>query len=283
MPMPAFVRGHFTALLHGLAVVALGLAAHPAGAAAFKPGQVFRDCPDCPEMVAIPPGSFVMGSTEEERRKFNVPALFDKMESPRHAVTITQPYAVGRFSITMEQWDACVADGGCGGYRPDDGGFGRGRRPVINVDWADAQTYVYWLSRKTGLGYRLLSEAEWEYSARGGTTTTFFFGSTVSDANANYGSHRKGTLPVGNFPPNGFGLYDMAGNTAQWVEDCYHDSYVGAPTDGSAWLSGECVNRNVRGGAWSLDDWCLRAAQRIGDPPGSRNTHLGFRIARSLP
>ena len=280
MPMP--LHGALTAIIRGLLALAMPLSPQVA-AAAVKPGEIFRDCPDCPRMVAIPPGSFIMGSLEAERRAFNVPAIFDKMESPRHAVTIAYPYAVGRFSVTMAEWDSCVADGGCGGYRPDDAGWGRGRRPVMNVDWADAQAYVDWISRKTGRRYRLLSEAEWEYAARGGTTTPFFFGSTVSDVNGNYGGHRNGTLPVGSFPPNGFGLYDMAGNSAQWVEDCYHDSYIGAPADGSAWLVGECVNRNVRGGGWSLDAWCLRVAQRIGDPPGSRNTHLGFRVARDLP
>ena len=276
-------RSSVVVAVRSLAASFVLAAAAAASAPTPKSGEVFRDCAGCPEMVAIPPGSFVMGSTPEERRAFHVPAIFDTMESPRHRVTIAYPYAVGRYAVTMAQWDACVDDGGCWGYRPDDAGWGRGRRPVINVDWDDAQAYATWLSRKTGRHYRLLSEAEWEYAARGGASTIFFFGSSVNDANANYGSHRPGTLPVGSFPANGFGLFDMAGNSAQWTQDCYHPSYVGAPTDGSAWLDGPCVSRNVRGGGWSLDDWCLRAAQRIGDPPLSRNNHLGFRVALSLP
>jgi formylglycine-generating enzyme required for sulfatase activity len=233
-------------------------------------------------MVVIPPGSFIMGSTEEERRVLEVPARFDRMETPRHEVTLRYSYAVGKFSVTFEQWDACVADGGCKGYRPDDAGWGRGRRPVINVNFADAQTYVEWLRRKTGKPYRLLSEAEWEYAARAGTTTWFFFGDTIDETKANYGTTRGQTTEVGSFPPNRFGLFDMAGNSAQWVQDCHHESYEGAPADGSAWLTGDCKLRNVRGAGWSLSARSLRAAQRIGDPPEQRNTHLGFRVARDL-
>lgn len=210
-------------------------------------------------------------------------AMFDKMESPRHAVHIDKPFAVGRYAVTFEQWDACVADGGCDGYRPDDSGWGRGRRPVIQVNFANAESYVTWLRRKTGQPYRLLSEAEWEYAARAGTDSYYFYGSRPDARRANFGETRDRTLEVGSFAPNAFGLYDMSGNTAQWVQDCHHDSYVGAPDDGSAWLTGDCALRNVRGGAWSLHDWSTRTAQRIGDPVAQRNSHLGFRIARDLP
>jgi formylglycine-generating enzyme required for sulfatase activity len=223
-----------------------------------------------------------MGSTPEERRALDVPERFDRMESPRHLVHIPKAFAVGRFAVTFAEWDACVAGGGCEGYRPDDMGWGRARRPVINVNWADAQSYVAWLSHRTGHAYRLLSEAEWEFAARAGTTDYYYYGPVADDTMANFGNHHDRTQEVGSYPPNAFGLYDMSGNTAQWVADCYHESYEGAPADGTPWLTGECVTRNVRGGGWSLGGRSVRSAQRIGDPPGNRNSHLGFRVARDL-
>jgi formylglycine-generating enzyme required for sulfatase activity len=234
-------------------------------------------------MVVIPAGSFIMGSTARERRALGVLAMFDKMEEPRHRVSITYRLAVGRYAITFAQWDACLADGGCNGYRPDDAGWGRGRRPVINVNFADALSYASWLSRKTGQRYRLLSEAEWEYAGRAGTTTWYPFGNAIAPGNANYGNNLDRTSEVGSYAPNRFGLHDMTANVAQWVSDCHHDSYLGAPTDGTAWLSGDCKLRNVRGGGWVLSAWSVRVAQRIGDPPAARNSHLGFRVARELP
>jgi formylglycine-generating enzyme required for sulfatase activity len=222
--------------------------------------QAFRDCDRCPELVEIPAGSYTMGSSARERRVLGVPALFNRMESPRHRVTIPRPLAVGRYSVTFAEWDACVSDGGCNGYQPSDAGWGRERRPVIFVNWADTQTYI----------------------GRAGTNTFYFFVNSISATNANYDKQHGRTLPVGSFPPNAFGLYDMTGNVAQWVEDCYHDSYRGAPVDGKAWLTGDCSKRNVRGGAWSLHGWSVRIAQRIGDPADMRNDHLGFRVARDL-
>lgn len=245
--------------------------------------RIIRDCEQCPELVAIPPGSYLMGSTAKERRVLGVLPQFDRMESPRHRVRIERSLAVGRYSVTFAEWDACVADGGCNGYRPDDAGWGRERRPAIFVNWADTQGYIQWLRAKTGRNYRLLTEAEWEYAARGGSRTWYYFGNSITDANANFGHNRGRTLPVGGFPANAFGLYDMTGNVAQWVEDCHHDSYLGAPADGSAWTTGDCSKRNVRGGAWSLHGWSVRTAQRIGDPADQRNDHLGFRVARDLP
>lgn len=243
----------------------------------------FADCRECPEMVVIPPGEFVMGSTQEERDALGVLPMFDRMEEPRHKVTIGYSFAVARYSVTFDQWDACVADGGCNGYIPDDAGWGRGRRPVINVNFADAQSYVAWLRERTGQPYRLLSEAEWEYAGRAGTESWYPFGNVIDPSLANYGNNHDRTAEVGSYPPNRFGLYDMTANVAQWVADCHHDDYVGAPQDGSAWLSGPCDLRNVRGGGWSLQGWSVRVAQRIGDPPGARNDHLGFRVARDLP
>ncbi|TYC90892.1 formylglycine-generating enzyme family protein [Novosphingobium sp. BW1] len=246
-------------------------------------GSAFAECHDCPEMVVVPPGSFIMGSSEEERHTLGVLAMFDTMEEPRHRVTIGYRYAISRYEVTFAQWDACLADGGCNGYRPDDAGWGRGRRPVINVNFADVQSYLKWLSAKTGASYRLLSEAEWAYAARGGTQTWYPFGNALSADKANAAQVLDRTTPVGNYAPNGFGLHDVIGNVAEWTQDCHHDSYEGAPADGSAWLTGPCELRNVRGGGWSLQGWSVRAAQRIGDPPGARNDHLGFRVAREMP
>lgn len=259
----------------------------PAPPPPFPPvyaGAAFADGPDLPEMVVIAPGSFTMGSTAKERKALGVIAMFDRMEEPRHNVSIGYSFAVGRYAVTFAQWDACVGDGGCNGYRPDDAGWGRGRRPVINVNYADANAYVAWLKKKTGKNYRLLSEAEWEYVARAGTQTWYPWGNTPDAAHANFGNNHDRTAPVGSYPPNGFGLHDMIANVAQWVGDCHHETYDGAPTDGTAWDAGqECKLRNVRGGGWSLKDWSVRVAQRIGDPIAARNTHLGFRVARDLP
>ncbi|GAB7555053.1 formylglycine-generating enzyme family protein [Novosphingobium sp. 11B] len=248
----------------------------------IRRGAAFSDCRDCPDMVVVPPGSFVMGSSQEERDALGVDPLFDKMESPRHKVTIAYSLAISRYEITFDQWDACVADGGCNGYRPPDEGWGRGRRPVIHVNYADVMSYIDWISRKTGAKYRLLSEAEWEYAARAGTSTWFVFGNVADHEKANFGNRLDRTAAVGSYPPNAFGLHDMTGNVAEWVADCHHDDFVGAPTDGSPWLTGDCKLRNVRGAGWSLIDWTIRAAQRIGDPPQQRNSHLGMRIAREL-
>ncbi len=167
---------------------------------------MFRDCPNCPEMVVVPAGEFMMGSPENEEGRHSD-------EGPQHRVRIAQPFAVGRFEVTFDEWDACVAGGGCGGYRPDDNGWGRGRQPVINVSWDDAKAYVQWLNRGTGKSYRLPSEAEWEYVARAGTTTPFWTGATISTEQANYdgtytygggkkGEYRQRTVPVGSLPAN---------------------------------------------------------------------------------
>lgn len=258
-------------------------APRPASPAPPRAGEVFSDCPACPEMVVIGPGSFVMGSRPEDRRRLGVHPMFDVMEAPQHEVRIGYAFAYGRYSVTFDEWDACVAGGGCNGYVPPDEGWGRGRRPVIHVNFADAQSYVSWLSARTGQRYRLPSEAEFEYAARGGTTTAFHTGDDIAPEQANFGELRGRTMPVGSFPPNPFGLHEINGNVAQWMQDCHHDDYVGAPADGSAWLTGPCETRDVRGGGWSLVKYTLRTAQRIGDPPQQRNSHLGFRVVRELP
>ena len=210
-------------------------------------GGKFRDCSECPEMV-VPSGSFMMGSPNSEKGR-------DDDEGPRHRVSIDYRLAVGVYEVTFAEWDACVSAGGCGGYRPDDRGWGRGNRPVINVRWEDAQSYVRWLSNKTGKSYRLLSESEWEYVARAGSVTAYSWGNEIGHNRANCdgcGSRwdNEKTAPVGAFSANAWGLHDVHGNVWEWVEDCWNDSYTGAPADGSAWESGDCSRRVLRGGSW---------------------------------
>ena len=254
------------------------------------PGSKFQDqdCTECPEMVVVPSGTFQMGAPESEEGS-------SSSERPVHTVSVPS-FAAGVYEVTFAEWDACVAAGGCGGYRPDDSGFGRGRRPVINVSWADAQSYVEWLSRRTGERYRLLSESEWEYAARAGTTGPFHTGSTISTDQANYigsqtygggvaGVDRWQTLPVGSFPANGFGLHDVHGNVFEWVQDCWNDSYTGAPSDGSAWESGDCSHRVLRSGSWSSSPEVLRSAFRFLSLSGTSargELSSGFRVARTL-
>jgi formylglycine-generating enzyme required for sulfatase activity len=243
------------------------------------PGRVFRDCDECPEIVVVPAGSFTMGSPTSE------PGSLDT-EGPQHPVTIARPFAVGRYEVTFAEWDACVSAGGCS-YAPHDGsigfgfGFGRGKRPVINVSWDDTKQYVSWINSKVGKQvYRLLTEAEWEYAARAATTTPYAFGPTLTRSMAQFNANR--TAPVGSFPPNEFGLFDMHGNVSEWVQDCWNDSYEGAPADGSAWTTGECGRRVVRGGAWNHPQRYLRAAYRDANSSDARGYILGFRLARTL-
>ena len=244
-----------------------------------RSGEVFRDCPSCPELVMIPAGEFRMGSPPSERplRRVDVGA-----------------FALGVREVTFDEWGACVRGGGCNGYRPDDEDWGRGARPVINVNWRDAQAYVSWLSTETGATYRLPSESEWEYAARAGTTTPYHTGATISTDQANYdgnnvygsgrrGTDRRRTTPVGAFAPNAFGLYDVHGNVWEWVDDCWHDSYRGAPSDGTAWMvGGDCGRRVLRGGSWSNDPRHLRSASRSRSIIGFRSIGTGFRVARTL-
>ena len=194
-------------------------------------------------------------------------------------MTLAQPFAVGKYEVTFAEWDACRREGGCS-RNPGDGGWG-GSRPVINVGWDDARAYANWLSRKTGKSYRLLSEAEWEYTARGGTQTRYSWGNEVGRNRANCdgcGSRWdvEMTAPVGSFSANEFGLYDMHGNVWEWTQDCWNDSYSGAPGDGRAWETGDCGSRVVRGGSWSSGPWFLRAAVRYGYTTVFRYYYCGF-------
>ena len=246
---------------------------------ALKPGSSFHECVgECPEMVVVPAGRFTMGSPATEQGRFD-------NEGPQHEVTIAKPFAVSKFDVRFTDWDACASVGGC--PQVTDSGFGRGARPVINVNWDDARRYVAWLSKMTGQPYRLLSEAEWEYAARAGAATAYPWGDEIGNGNADCagcGGQWQGqeTSPVGSFKPNGFGLYDMAGNVWQRVQDCDHGNYVGAPSDGSAWITDDCSRRVVRGGSWDNLPQALRSAARVGFAPDSPNFDLGFRVARTL-
>ncbi|MDE0478168.1 MAG: formylglycine-generating enzyme family protein [Gammaproteobacteria bacterium] len=242
----------------------------------YVPGAVFTDNlasgGSGPEMVVIPSGSFLMGSSEN----------WSPTETPVHRVTIGQNFAVSKYEVTFAQWYDCVVGGGCSGYSPDDAGWGRGDRPVIYISWHDAQEYVAWLSRETGGTYRLLSEAEWEYATRAGSTTSYSWGDEFDGSLANLDGNRGRTVPVGSFPANAFGLHDMHGNVYEWVEDCWNENYHGAPADGSAWLSGNCSERIFRGGSWYWVPSLLRSAYRGHEPTGHRSKGVGFRVARTL-
>jgi formylglycine-generating enzyme required for sulfatase activity len=247
---------------------------------ALKAGDSIKECVDCPEMIVAPAGHFMMGSPPDQGN-FG--------ERPQHEVTIAKPFAVAKFELTFDAWDACADHGDCV-TRVIDNGWGRGRRPTINVSWDDAQTYVKWLSRITGKGYRLLSEAEYEYAARAGTQTVYPWGDDIKldgKAMANCkgcGSQWDGkeTAPVGSFVANGFGFYDMVGNVWSWTEDCWNATYQGAPADGSAWTTGDCTTHVLRSGSWTDVPDLLRSAARIGNATGSRTFSLGFRVARTL-
>ena len=279
------------------------------------PGTVIQDCPACPKMVVLPAGSFTMGSPASERNR-------RKREGPQHRVTIRRPFAVGRYEVTRGEFARFVA---ATGHSTDDSCWiwengrwksrsNRGWRnpgysqtndhPVTCVNWHDAKAYVGWLSRRTGKRYRLLSESEWEYAARAGTTASRYWG---DDATAQCGyangadarlkqrfsnwkrstaSCRDGyvhTAPVGSFAANRFGLHDMHGNVWEWVEDCWHKTYSGAPSDGRAWTSrGDCSRRVLRGGSWFDYPLNLSAAYRFRNSAGVRSNFFGFRVARTL-
>ena len=214
-------------------------------------------------------------------------------EGPVRRVRISKTFAVGVHEVTFAEWDACRRAGGCS-HNPGDRGWRRGERPVINVSWTDAKQYVRWLSRETGAAYRLLSESEWEYVARAGTIGPFHFGGTSLPERPNYdgrpvyGSGRKGryrgnTVAVGTFPANGFGLHDVHRNVWEWVEDCWHEGYRGAPSDGRAWTTGgDCGRRVLRGGSWNNYTRSLRSANRYRYESGFRYYSIGFRVAMTL-
>ena len=242
----------------------------------YPAGDRFRDCPECPEMVVVPAGSYEMGSPSSEAGR-------DDDEGPVHQVTIAKPFAVGKYEVTFDEWDACVAAAGCT-HRTDDLGWGRGIRPVHDISWEDAQEYVQWVSRETGKPYRLLNEAEWEYVARAGNRTKYWWGDNIDTNNANCsgcGSQwdGKSTAPVGSFKENAFGLFDTAGNVWEWTQDCWiYYRYKEAKADGKVW----CSRRVLRGGSWIEDPSGIRSANRDKAGSGSRSSSFGFRVARTL-
>ena len=223
-------------------------------------------------MVVVPAGSFMMGSLPTEKDR-------DAAEGPQHIVTIAKPFAVAKFELTFDEWDTCVAYGDCP-QGVSDGGWGRGQQPVIFVTWDDAQRYAAWLSKMTGKPYRLLTEAEYEYATRAGTTTAYPWGNDIGKNNANCNGcgskwDNQQTAPVGSFKPNAFGLYDMVGNVFEWVEDCVHANYDGAPTDGSAWIEGGlCTYRLDRGGLLELPFTPLRVPRLEPHRPTDRQSRL---------
>ncbi len=231
-----------------------------------RDSEVFKDCAECPEMVAIPAGRFLMGSPPGEAGRY-------ADEGPQRWVGISR-FAMGKYEVTQGEWLAVM------GSNPSDFSNCGMNCPVENVSWNDAQEYVRRLSQRTGQSYRLPSEAEWEYSAKAGTTTAYFWGDRFDGGRANNGGS---TVPVGRYPANAFGLHDMHGNVWEWVQDVWHDSYAGAPSDGSARMSGGDASRRVlRGGSWNISPRVLRSAGRGGNSPGGRNIGTGFRIARTL-
>ena len=244
----------------------------------LAPFQSFQDASFAPEMVVLPAGSFLMGSPEGEAgRRDN--------EGPQRLVTVAG-FAIGRYPVTFDEYDHCCAE--MNWEKPDDWGWGRGKRPVINVTWFDARAYVSWLSQKTGRDYRLASEAEWEYACRAGTETAFWWGDQFDAANANTRkSGREKTTEVGAYPANPWGLADTLGNVFEWAEDHYHSSYLDAPNDGRAWVDlGAQENRLrvLRGGFWSHDRGFARCARRYIDiGPDDRGGDVGFRVVCSSP
>jgi len=276
----------------------------------------------CPEMVVVQQGSFTMGAPAGEEARENLPDQFRGHSVPQHLITIGHEFAIGKFDVTRDEYaqfvaetnrpdpDSCITVNAAGtgfiatniNWRSP--GFPQtGRDPVVCVSWDDAQAYVAWLSAKTGHVYRLPTEAEWEYAARAGTTTARYASDDPAElcrytnvADLDYGEQHPGdsggnlpcrdgyvfTSPAGSFPPNPFGLYDMLGNVMDWNEDCWNVNYGGAPTDGTAWQSGDCGRRLMRGGSWDASLSVVRAAYRRGVPTFYRVATFGFRVARTF-
>jgi formylglycine-generating enzyme required for sulfatase activity len=290
-------------LVASLAAGAVHAAAAVGSVAVLPAGTSFRDCPDCPVMVVVPAGGFAMGSPENEPER-------TADEGPQHRVTFTRRFAVAKYPTTRAEFARFASDSGylprpgclivSGGNWIDDPkagwrdpGFAQSDSdPVVCTNWDDARAYAEWLGRRTGHEYRLLTEAQWEYAARGGTRSAYPWGPEASHERANYGSDQccapalggrdrwVYTSPAGSFAPNAFGLYDMLGNAWEWTADCWHADYSGAPSDGSAWLAGSCGDRVLRGGSWNCTPATVRAAEREVHDPSGRYSVVGFRVAR---
>jgi formylglycine-generating enzyme required for sulfatase activity len=233
-----------------------------------------KDCPACPALVALPAGNFSMGSNSD-----------DPAERPVHHVSIGHPFAIGKYEVTIEQWNACVDASGC--PRVDFEGDTSKLTPARNLSWDDAQTYVKWLAKTTGKGYRLPTEAEWEYAARGGTTTTFWWGDQMRKGTADCkecGEPYRADSPVnvGSFAANPFGLFDVNGSVWEWVGDCWHSSYKGAPPDGRVWDEAGCPARVIRGGSWRDGAAYMQSSTRFKYSASVRQSQNGMRVARDM-
>ncbi|WP_373456653.1 formylglycine-generating enzyme family protein [Cupriavidus taiwanensis] len=233
-----------------------------------------RDCPACPALVTVPAGSFTMGSNAS-----------DPAEKPPHQVAIAQPFAIGRYEVTVEQWNACADAGGC--QRIPTLADSAKNAPVRDVSWDDAQQYVAWLSKTTGKSYRLPTEAEWEYAARGGSASTYWWGDQMRKGNANCKDcgdpwSQDAPAAVGSFAANPYGLHDVNGSVWEWVADCWHSSYKGAPTDGRAWNETACGARVIRGGSWREGASYMVSSTRFKYSPSVRQSQNGFRVARDM-
>ena len=261
----------------------------PAPIAGMARGQVFQDCPDCPRMVVLPPGAFQMGAAPGD--------VGNRWEGPQHPVRLAQPFAIGRHEVTVGEWRACVEAGACAAAKAGPATGDPARAPVVNVSWDDALAYAAWLGKVSGRTYRLPTEAEWEYAIRAGTTTARFWGGDRTEQCAYGNGADQSALtrdrqlpavecddrypvlaPVGSFKPNAFGLFDMAGNAWEWTQDCWHDTYQGAPVDGGAVESAGCKRRVIRGGSWRARANSLRSFGRGNSPPDTRSEDLGLRV-----
>lgn len=258
-----------------------------------SPGASIKDCPACPELVVIPAGSFQMGTADSE-------SVREDDEGPVRKVTFAKAFALGKYEVTFDEWEACVAERSC--EPASDEGWGKGKRPVIHVNYDQALGYTKWLSTKTGKSYSLPSEAQWEYAARAGSADLTYWGraaeqactfanvyDTTSQAKLRQqwksfpcDDGRAETAPVGSFSPNAFGLHDMLGNVWEWTLDCYVPTYANAPADGSAVMSSSCLKRMSRGGSWNVFPIWVRSTYRYGIEPVLRASNLGFRVVRVL-
>jgi formylglycine-generating enzyme required for sulfatase activity len=287
-------RRHAASLVAGLVLFWQAIAVPAQAQSMLEPGTEFRDCDTCPVMMVIPEGHFMMGPPPTSFGRFH-------HEGFLRSVTFEKPFALGKYEVTFDEWDACVREGKCD--KVDDEGMGRGRRPVINVNFRQALGYTKWLAQKTGKPYRLPSEAEWEYAGRAGGALTRLLGIPPEQVCA-YGNlydltgkkklaydwehvpcddRHAEVAPVGSFKPNRFGLHDMLGNVWEWTMDCENPRWRVNPGDGSPWLYDNCMHRAYRGGSWlefpPVFLWQSNRYKYV----NARQRDLGFRVARTLP
>ncbi|MEX0959338.1 MAG: SUMF1/EgtB/PvdO family nonheme iron enzyme [Burkholderiales bacterium] len=281
------------ASIAGLALVCLAFVVNAQTQAFPEPGTEFQECDTCPVMVVIPKGQYEMGAPPTSFGRFHTEGFL-------RSVTFAKPFALGKYEVTFDEWDACVADGKC--VKADDDGLGRGRRPVINVSWKEALAYAEWLAQKTGKPYRLPSEGEWEYAGRAGGALSRYLGIPPQEVckhgnlydlsglkkheydwdHVSCDDGHADTAPVGSYQPNSLGLHDMLGNVWEWTMDCENPSWRVAPSDGSPWTYGNCRQRAYRGGSWlELVPHYLYPGHRY-KYFNSRQRDLGFRVARTL-